>query len=198
MFPRKLRSGKVAGLITCLLLALIGLPPTKAQKRTEKRTKFGTGLQVGFGLTQYHDTCVMFRVFFISGEFFSKLRRSEARNGTEFKKGSETYHTFPDDLVVDVQADAYPCAGSSARPPALDLGAGLLSSTSFELNWKVGPDMRPVSIVSKQVQHRAPGARWDYFLEFPTKDISLTEQLVIDVSIRNTANKTRLLTQVCN
>lgn len=184
----------IAVLVACLLVIAIGagVPQTRAQKPPEKQTEFGTGVQVGFGITRYHDTCIMFRVFFISGEFFSKLRRIETRDGPKFAKGSEMYRNFPDELVVDVQSDAYPCGGARPLPPALDLGAGLLSSPTFELNWSAGSETQPVKVLSEQVQHHTPRARWNYFLKFETKDIPLTEELLIDVSMRNLQSKIRL------
>jgi hypothetical protein len=184
----------VAVLVAGLLVIAIGtvVPQTRAQKPREKQTEFGIGIQVGFGITQYHDTCIMFRVFFISGEFFSKLRRIETRDGPKFAKGYEIYRNFPDELVVDVQADAYPCGATRTLTPALDLGVGLLGSPTFELNWSVGSETQPVKVLSEQVQHHAPGARWNYFLKFETKDIPLTEELLIDVSMRNLQSKIRL------
>src|SRR5258707_10761083 len=48
-----------------------------------KKTPFGTGAEVGFGLVKYHNTCVWFRVLFISGDFFKELQQHKTPNGME-------------------------------------------------------------------------------------------------------------------
>jgi hypothetical protein len=92
----------------CILFLLLGQASAKAARKTEKRTEFGTGVQMGFGMAQYHDTCVMFRVFFIAGEFFVELHQVGTRSGSDFEKHGVKYRVFPNRLIVDVEARPSP------------------------------------------------------------------------------------------
>jgi hypothetical protein len=171
---------------------MLGALPSSSKDSVEKRTEFGTGVETGFSLAQYHDTCIDFRVFFVSAEFFTGLHKVETSGGPEFRKGTKTYRIFPDRLTVDLQATAYKCAGILECPPSPDLASGLLNELSFDVNWKKGSEIRPVTIASTQRRHRPLAVRWDYFLEISAKDIPLTEQLVIDVTARDHVSLCRL------
>jgi hypothetical protein len=170
--------------ITILALLLGYLPALNAREGTEKRTEFGTGLEVGFALAEYHDTCIMFRVFFVSGEFFGGLHRNKPPDESTFKKGARTFRTFPDQLLVNVEATAYSCSGARGRPLPLGFGEGLLSDPAFEIAWKAGGEVRPTAVLPKQIRHKDYSLRWDYFLEIPARDIPLTEEFIVDVSMR--------------
>ena len=101
-------------------------------------------------------TCVTFRVFFISGNFFNGLRQYKTPNGTEFrkKKESTTYRNFPDQLTVDVEAIPQYC---TPEMPPLDYAAGLMAGASFEVAWKRGDETRPVVLLSTQERHQSLG-----------------------------------------
>jgi hypothetical protein len=157
--------------------------------RETKRTEFGTGVEAGFSLAQYHDTCVMFRVFFLSGEFFAGLHRNKPPDESTFKKGSQIFRTFPDRLFVNVEATAYSCSG---QPLPMDIGRGLLSDPVFETAWKTGDELRPAKVVPDQIRHKNHSLRWDYFLQIPAKDVPLTEELIVDVLMREHTSRCRI------
>lgn len=171
--------------LLCFLIALLELSPARPQNMTEKPTEFGIGVETGFAVAQYHDTCTDFRVFFVAGQFFKGLRIVKAPNGLEFRKGRETYRTFPDKLVVDLQAIALKCSGITDRLPPPEFASGLLNEVSIDVSWKTGPEMRPIAVLSTKTIHRNSTVRWDYILEIPAKDVPLTDQLVVDVSARD-------------
>jgi hypothetical protein len=185
---------KSSSLWRCVSLFLIGagiLPAfvlafaAEAGKKTEKRTSFGTGVETGFNLVRYHDTCIFLRTFFISGDFFVGLNPIDTPTGKQFKKKKQIYQTFPDSIIVDVEATAIPCDISSQHLPPPDMAAGLLGTLSFAANWKVNStDLMPSAVVSTKVEHLNHGSRWNYFLEIPAKDILLTSELVISVTAR--------------
>lgn len=154
-----------------------------------KRTEFGTGVEAGFSLAQYHDTCIMFRVFFLSGEFFAGLHRNKPPDESTFKKGSQIFRTFPDRLFVNVEATAYSCSG---QPLPMGIGGGLLSDPVFETAWKTGDELGSAKVVPDQVRHKNYSLRWDYFLEIPAKDVPLTEELVVDVIMREGTSRCRI------
>ena len=180
--------------LVCAVLAFSGHPPVSAQARHAelKQTEFGTGVKTGFGLVQYHDTCVTFQVFFISGNFFNGLREYETPEGTEFRNEKTTYRNFPDQLVVDVEGFAVKCTPRAGEITPPDYAAGLMEGASFEVSWKRGDEIRPVVLLSTQERHQSPGIRWYYFLTIPSNNVPLTDSLVIDVSLRHGMSHTKL------
>lgn len=179
-------------IVTAVALLLLGhARALDGRKQTEKHTEFGTGLEVGFALAEYHSTCIMFRTFFVSDEFFSGLHRGKPDEST-FKKGARMFHTFPDQLFVNVEATAFSCSGSRGTPLPLDLGEGLLSDPAFQLAWKVGDEVLPSKILSNQVRHKNHGLRWDFFLEIPAKDIPLSAELIVNVLMREGVSRCQI------
>jgi hypothetical protein len=156
-----------------------------------KKTPFGTGAEVGFGLVRYHNTCVWFRVFFISGDFFKELQPLRTHNGIEFRKRKKKmmYANFPDQLLVDVEAHPLKCAAEMTPP---DYAAGLMEGPSFELAWKRGDETRPVALLATQEHHHPLGFGWSYVLTLPSATVPLTDSLLIDVSLRHGLCRTHL------
>lgn len=183
--------------IMCGVLALLDNPAALAKVRhAEKQTEFGTGVKAGFGLIQYHDTCVHFQVFFISGDFFDGLQVDKTPEGTAFRKQKVTYRNFPDQLVVDVEGFAWKCTGRADQITPPDYASGLMEKASFEVSWKRGNETRPATLLSTQERHPSPGWRWCYFLTVPSKDVPLTDNMVIDVSLRQGIARTQLTTNL--
>jgi hypothetical protein len=164
----------------------------KGEKRPEKKTEFGIGTKVGSGILRYHSTCILFQVFFISGQFFEGLHEIGPPTARQFKKDAVLYRNFPDRLIADVQATAWNCSGATL-PVGPSFGEGLMSGASLTASWedehaKTGP----VTPLSREERHRPTSLVWDYFLEISAKDIPLTERLQIDVSLRQGTAQTRL------
>jgi hypothetical protein len=167
---------------TALLPVTSTVSAPETQKRKEKRTSYGTGVETAWKLVSYHDTCVLFRAFFISGNFFSGLHQID---GKQFVKNRKIYRTFPDSIIVDVQADAIPCDISLERLLPPDIAIGLLGELSFTATWRdTSADIKVISVVPVKVEHLNHGIVWDYFLEIPAKDVPLTAELVVDATAR--------------
>jgi hypothetical protein len=172
----------VGGASTALAVAFA----SEAGKKTEKRTTYGTGVETGFQFVRYHDTCILFQAFFVSGDFFSGLRQVDTPAGRQFEKNKQVYRTFPDSIIVDVQAVDLPCDISAEHLPAPDMAVGLLGTLSFGTNWKANTrDLQLRAVVPTKVEHPNHGIRWNYFLEIPAKDIPLTTELAIGVTARD-------------
>lgn len=194
MHSTQCRQARRGGWVLLLLLCLFVWPVSASttQKKVKKPTEFGTGVETGFGLARYHDTCIMFRVFFISDEFFVDLRKVGRAAGHQFRKGSQTYSNFPNELTVNVEATAYRCSGISERPLPPDFGSGILNALTFKPQWKREAETRPAEASSVKLQHTGPGLRWDYFLAIRADEVPLTDEIIIDVNSRG-ASFTRLL-----
>jgi hypothetical protein len=165
----------------CLLSAA-----ARAGDTQPKKTPFGTGAEAGFGLVKYHNTCVWFRVLFISGDFFKELQQHKTPNGIEFRRKKEKtiYVNFPDQLLVDLEATPRKCGTEEMTPP--DYASGLMEAPSFEVAWKRGDEIRPVALLANQ-EHHLPvlGLGWSYVLTVPSATVPLTDSLVIEVSLRS-------------
>lgn len=156
----------------------------KTGAQAQKQTEYGVGVKTGSGIIRYHATCVWFGTFFVSSKFFDGLRRTETPSGPEFAKDGTRYTTFPDRLIVDVEATVFRCPArrDNVMPP--DYGAGLMAGASFDVRWKRGAETRPASLLSTKEEHRSPGLRWDYLLEVTAKGVPLNDALIIDMSMR--------------
>jgi hypothetical protein len=164
--------------IFTITLLLLSQTSVASKEQILKQTEFGTGVKVGNYLTQYHDTCVWFRVFFVSSEFFVGLKKGKSA----FEKDHTKFTSFPEPLTIDVEALVTKCNGKLIPP---DYGSGLMEQTSFDLAWKA-PSLpaRPAKILSLKQSH-APGLRWDYILQISGKDVPLRDTLLFDISLRN-------------
>jgi hypothetical protein len=180
MSPRLRFLGPLVIGTVCLLSA-----PAAAGGPQIEKTLFGTGAKVGFGLLKYHHTCIWFRVLFISGDFFKELREQETPNGIEFrkKKSRSTYTSFPDPLIVDVEAIPWKCSTEETPP---DYASGLMKAPSFEVSWKGRDETRRVELLATE-EHHLPrwGLGWSYLLTVPSTSVPLTDSLAIDVSLRH-------------
>jgi hypothetical protein len=178
---------------TFLVRSLIGIAllsiTTRAADTQIKKTPFGTGPVVGFGLVTYHKTCVWFHVVFISGDFFKDVREHKTPNGIEFRQKKKIYANFPDQLVVDLEAFPLKCTAEITPP---DYAAGLMEKPSFEVAWKRGDESHPVELLATEEHHHPLGLGWSYLLTVPSATVPLTDSLVIDVSMRDGICRTRL------
>jgi hypothetical protein len=180
--------------VLVMLLAVL-VPLGRSENRAnEKPTEFGAGVQAGFALTKYHDTCIQFRVYFIAKDFFRSLKRAE-EGGAVFKKGHDSFQKFPELTTVDVEATAFPCAGEQ-RPLPPEFAGGLLANPDFQLSWKTANGLLSVVPLSIRTRHQALSLRWDYYLNVPTRDVDLTTQMIIDCSLRKDADRVRVTAQL--
>jgi hypothetical protein len=61
-----------------------------------------------------------------------------------------------------------------------------LSTLSFTAGWRTNnADLQSSVIVPTKIEHLNHGIRWNYFLEIPAKDITLTAELAIAVTARD-------------
>ena len=176
------------------LISLLSVTATAGDTRI-KTTPFGTGAIVGSGLVKYRNACIWFRVVFISGDFFKDLQEHKTRDGIEFreKKSKTVYATFPNPLIVDLEATPWECntaATTSLTPP--DYASGVLEAPSFDVAWKRGDESRQVQLLASEEHHHSMGLGWSYLLNVPSADVPLTDSLVIDISMRGGTCRTRL------
>ena len=94
---------------------------------------------------------------------------------------------------MDLEAVPWECntaATTSLTPP--DYVSGLLEAPSFDVVWKRGDESRQVQLLASEEHHHPTGLGWSYLLNVPSVDVPLTDSLVIDISMRRGACRTRL------
>ena len=165
-----------------------------AKHADQKKTAFGTAIRTGSGFIQYHNTCVTFEVWFVSGSFFDGLRRSKTANGGEFsnRKNKFIYHSFPKELIVDVEAIPLKCPVQPTEVTPPDYAAGLMSGALFKVAWKQGDELLPVLLGATQEIHHNLSWRWNYLLTVPSEGVPLNDSLEIDVSLRHGISEAHL------
>jgi hypothetical protein len=172
--------------LTCIAFTLAATDVRlSAAEQVTKQTEFGLGREAGSGLEELSDgSCIFFRVFFISDNFFSDMKRSDTAAGLEFKKAGKPVKFFPSHLIVDVEANIYRCGKDPVQQAPLNFKSDLMQALSFRAQWKREFDLRAADVVS--VRTHGPvvhlfANRWEYYLDVPTKDIPLRDSFVIDV-----------------
>src|SRR5205807_10170915 len=163
----------------------------KAKRGEQKQTEFGTGIKTGSTLIQYHDTCIWVQVFFISDQFFKELQVKELATGPEFSRNATPVHNFPDPLIADVEATVFRCTPKPDEIVPPDYAHGLMTEASFEASWKTGKETHSVPLLVTKERHR-PGPRWDYFVGVPAKSVALTDDLLLNVSLRQGVGRASL------
>ena len=184
---------RLCGISGLCIVILVCTSTLLAKDRLRKKTDFGNGIQVTHGIDKFHSTCIWYQVFFVSGKFFEGLHQRQGADGAEFTNGHIAYRTFPDRLIVDLQATVFKCPAKRNQIPAAGFGEGLMSEPLFDLKWKDDRgNVQPVTFLSARQEHRTYSIVWDYFLELAAKDVPLTDALLIDVSLRGGVTHYRL------
>jgi len=182
---RVMRKRRNAVVVAAFLFTSFASPVTEAKTphSVVKETEFGTGIKTASAIVQYHNTCVWVQIFFISGQFFKGLRVSEGPAGPQFSTNKTLVESFPERLIVDFEATVQKCNPriNEIIPP--DYATSLMTGATFEVSWRGGQETRTVRPLSSEERHR-PGLRWDYFLELPSKNVPLTNDLVIETCLR--------------
>jgi len=189
--------------VLILGLLLSPLLAAKPMKVRLKRTPFGIGTEAGHGALKYHDTCVSFSAILISGDYFKDLYINKTPTTVEFRRKNEkqSYVNFPESLLVDVWASPNDCKGLppdyaktlpdyDSRIP--DGAVGLMSGASFQVAWKRGDETRLLGLLATQQHYDNLRGIWSYLLTVPSKNVPLTDSLIIDISLQNGVCQTQL------
>jgi len=136
--------------------------------------------------------CVPLEASLTSGDFFDGLEAAETPSGRKFHKNSEEITEYPDEITLLVRArtDCSTSPYDPADPMNSKRIKDFILSLSFSLDWQTQLDRKPIEgfssdllpppspVVAEQEQS-APA--WSYILTLNTKDVPLTDHLVITV-----------------
>ena len=129
-----------------------------------------------------------------AGEFFNNLKRVDDGRGTLFRRGAETVTHFPGEILLSFDIHDQPCApGLREFEARSHLTHEMMGTLRLSFYWKRGVDLRPVKNITEvrsSVEPVAPYAAnlaselpkryaWSYQLAVPSKDVPLTDSLVL-------------------
>ena len=185
---------KTAGLaiLTLLLLA----PVASANQFRHDKNVWNYDGGVFFATDGSLPNGVCFRV---SGDidapaFFLNLKRINDEKGTIFRRGTETVTHFPDELLLSFDIRDQPCTpGLQETKSHTYLTPEMIGTLRLSLYWKRGVDLRPATNITElraAVEPIVPYAanltsqlpkrfEWSYQLAVPSKDVPLTDSLVM-------------------
>lgn len=167
-----------------MVLSLLGTTVVLGALGAQKKVVYGPRVPLGVDLMRFDHACVVLRTSMSAGHFFDGLKRVETSQGWEFRKGSQPVDHFPDKVFIEVEGRIVNCSPKSSVRHVPGSPADLMNSLRFEAQWKRGPELRPVQIVS--VEARRPPFEelketWVYTVAIPGRDVPLTDSLVLYV-----------------
>jgi len=190
----RLLEHKTAGLATLLLLLLAPVASANQSRRDKNVWNYDGG--VFFATDGSLPNGVCFRV---SGNidapaFFLNLKRINDEKGTIFRRGTEAVTHFPDELFLSFEIHDLPCTpGLRETEARAYLTPEMIGALRVSFYWKRGVDLRPAKNITElhvAVEPIVPYAanlatglpkrfEWSYQLAVPSKDVPLTDSLVM-------------------
>lgn len=184
-----------------LALAVWVAPATAADKNSKNVVEYDAVVSMGVSSATVNGWCLAFNGLVTSGDFFRGLKRTTTSRGPQFTKGSESVSKYPDRVVVKIEGFVSRCASAPATKSGTDAGADLMKHFFVQAKWKTGMEMRPAEVVSREISE--PGVSvwqeysmrrnpWVYTMAVNSKDVPLTDHLVVVISSKDRAALCRL------
>jgi len=179
----------------CLVLAILAPASSSGQSKRDKSVwNYDGGIIFATDGSLPNGVCFRVNGEVNAGEFFNNLKRVDDERGTQFRRGTETPTHFPGELFLSFDIHDHPCApGLRDFEVHAHLTHEMMSTLRLSFYWKRGVDLRPVKNITEVrsfVEPIAPYAAnlaselpkrytWSYQLAVPSKDIPLTDSLVL-------------------
>jgi hypothetical protein len=179
----------------CLVLAILAPAASSGQNKREKSVwNYDGGVLFATDGSLPNGVCFRVDGEVNSGGFFNNLKRVDDEHGTKFRRGTETLTHFPGELLLSFDIHDQPCSPGlrtfEARPY---LTHEMMSALRLSFYWKHGLELRPVKNITEvhsAVEAITPYAAnlasempkryaWSYQLAVPSKDVPLTDSLVL-------------------
>jgi hypothetical protein len=189
--------------ILCFALAMLlaGLPcfslPRPSPEKEKVVWNYDGGILLNTNGTIANGPCFRISGRVTAPSFFDELKRIDTKDGTIYRRGTETVTNFPDQIILafivyDHYDQTCPRQILDAGPRVF-LTRALMSSMHLDLYWKRGIDMRPVGGITTKyfsvdpvVPVRVSSAaelperfRWSYEFLIPSAGVPLTDSLVL-------------------
>jgi hypothetical protein len=194
------RSFKKRGYLPCVLVAALICSISSPGAPSKHRSPYRQSVAFGPQNVELDGICFVLVGSMSAGDFFTGLRRIDTPNGVEFRKGSSMMERFPSEISVRIAADGIACpdkpGGENMPVPSADLA----NSMRFEASWKRGMQLRPVETLSVKgpaiekgwIPWAEPYPMWIYELKVVSKDVPLTDHLVISLYSKDHKRLARL------
>ncbi len=172
---------------------LIFLMPLSGLSK-EGTIQYRQRVRLGADMVNFDNTCVFFTASMTAGDFFDGLRRIKTPTGAEFRKGSSVVDHFPEKISVEIRGVVTKCSENPREVLVPGLAADFMSSLRFEAQWGRGSEFQPAENLSAQTSPRPLSKLkniWTYTVTIPSKDVPLTDHLVVSVLSKEGKKVTR-------
>jgi hypothetical protein len=185
---------KTAGM-AILFLLLLAPGASASQSRREKNVwNYDSGVFFATDGSLPNGVCFRVSGNLDAPDFFLNLKRINDEKGTAFRRGAETVTHFPDELFLSLDIRDQPCTpGLREAEARMYLTPEMISTLQVSFYWKRGVDLRPATNVTELHAAVAPVVpyavklatelpkrfEWSYQLAVPSKDVPLTDSLVL-------------------
>jgi len=179
----------------CLVLASLAPNASSGQSKREKSVwNYDGGIIFATDGSLPNGVCFRVNGEVNAGGFFNNLKRVDDERGTQFRRGTETPTHFPGELLLSFDIHDHPCApGLREFEMRSYLTHEMMSTLRLSFYWKRGVDLRPVKNITEVHSSAEPIApyaaslaselpkryTWSYQLAVPSKDVPLTDSLVL-------------------
>lgn len=173
-----------------------------APLQKKAQTKYGANVFMGLDFQRFEDACILFSAYMTAGQFFEGLEVTETASGRRFRKASQSASSYPERAVVRFRAVVWRCSAPPWEDPDPDLAKHIMISLRFEAQWKTGLELRPAEVLLMATSEGPHQIRdtlwadksyeWIYDLSINSKDIPLTDHLILSAFSKDGKRLARL------
>ena len=172
---------------TFLSIATTSSPKKRTPVQDRRTVEYQQQVFLGLGSFPYSRNaavCIAVDTSLSSGTFFEGLQRTGGGSGAAFHKAGQEIRTFPETVLVTVKTAGAYCNGLSA-PVGPFLNDDYMGSLLFKVSWGKGLSERPAEVssarASKVAMTEQGPTRWVYELRVASKDIPITERMILRI-----------------
>ena len=185
---------KTAGLAILFLLLLAPLASASQSRRDKSVWNYDGGVFFATDGSLPNGVCFRVSGNLDAPDFFLNLKRINDEKGTIFRRGTETVTHFPDELFLSFEIHDLPCTpGLQETGSRTYLTPEMIGTLRVSFYWKRGVELRGAKNITElhaAVEPIVPYAanltsqlpkrfEWSYQLAVPSKDVPLTDSLVM-------------------
>ena len=185
---------KTAGLAILFLLQVVPVASASQSRRDKSVWNYDGGVFFATDGSLPNGVCFRVSGNLDAPDFFLNLKRINDEKGTIFRRGTETLTHFPDELFLSFEIHDLPCTpGLQETGSRTYLTPEMIGTLRVSFYWKRGVELRGAKNITElhaAVEPIVPYAanltsqlpkrfEWSYQLAVPSKDVPLTDSLVM-------------------
>ena len=130
------------------------------------------------------DMCIILGARAVAEDFFNGLEVHKSGGRRTFKRQGKIFKFFPAKLIVKIEAAVAPCTGKitlACDRCEFRFDDEFMKSVKIDAFWKRGFDQQTAEIsnLSEVEAHAMSAKRWEYKFSVKSKNVPLTESLLI-------------------